>query len=91
VCIHLSSPSLPFLSGKGTLTYSNGDKYEGEWLDNKRHGFGTYWKHEAGKFRVEYNGTWVGGKKQGFGVFYNAAGERYEGEWAANKRWGGTS
>lgn len=70
------------------MTYANGDKYEGEWLDNKRHGFGTYWKREAGKFRVEYNGTWVQGKKQGFGVHYNAAGERYEGEWLGNRRHG---
>jgi hypothetical protein len=36
-------------TGKGTLTYSNGDKYEGEWLDNKRHGFGTYWVHALGR------------------------------------------
>ena len=27
--------------GQGTFTYSDGDKYEGEWKDGKKHGLGT--------------------------------------------------
>ncbi len=26
----------------GTATFASGDKYDGEWKDNKRHGQGTY-------------------------------------------------
>ena len=36
------------------MTYLNGDKYEGDWVENKRHGFGTYFKLERGRHRVEY-------------------------------------
>ena len=28
------------MHGKGTYFYSNGDKYEGEWREDKRHGKG---------------------------------------------------
>ena len=29
-------------TGKGKMTYPNGDKYVGEWKDAKKHGQGTY-------------------------------------------------
>ncbi len=29
-------------NGKGIYHYSNGDKYVGEWLDDKFHGLGAY-------------------------------------------------
>ena len=70
------------------MTYLNGDKYEGDWVENKRHGFGTYFKLERGRHRVEYHGTFVEGKREGFGVFFSPEGERYEGEWTASKRHG---
>ena len=41
------------MSGKGTYTFSNGEKYVGEFKDNKFNGQGTYSKD--GK---EYTGTW---------------------------------
>jgi len=28
--------------GQGTFTYPNGEKYEGEWKNGKKHGHGTY-------------------------------------------------
>ena len=28
--------------GQGTMTYGNGDKYVGEWINDKKHGQGTY-------------------------------------------------
>lgn len=40
--------------GKGTLTYGNGDSYEGEFLNNMRHGYGKlfYSNNEY------YSGSW---------------------------------
>ncbi|KAL2099962.1 hypothetical protein ACEWY4_004356 [Coilia grayii] len=43
----------------------NGDKYTGEWLDNKKHGKGTQvWK----KSGVIYDGDWKHGKRDGYGT-----------------------
>ena len=30
------------MSGQGTLTFANGEKYDGEFLDGRRNGYGTY-------------------------------------------------
>ena len=39
-------------------------KYEGEWLDNQKHGRGTQWVRRDGKLRKQYTGDWVHGTKQ---------------------------
>ena len=39
----------------GTYTWENGDKYVGDWLNNKSHGKGTYTWKNGGK----YVGDWV--------------------------------
>ena len=31
------------MEGKGILLYSNGDKFDGEWKDNKKDGNGIYY------------------------------------------------
>jgi hypothetical protein len=40
------------------VTYKNGDKYGGEWQDGKRHGNGTLWVLQEGKYKVRYSGDW---------------------------------
>lgn len=30
------------INGRGKLSYHNGDEYDGEWLDGRMHGHGTY-------------------------------------------------
>ena len=30
------------MEGKGTLTFLNGEKYQGKWKDNKKNGQGIY-------------------------------------------------
>ena len=56
------------------MTWPNGDRYDGEWFEGKKHGFGTVWRCEHGKHRVEYNGTWVHNKRDGYGVMHNEKG-----------------
>ncbi len=51
--------------GFGIQIYKNGDKYEGMWEQNKRHGQGTYWKHIGGKLKREYTGDWVEDERHG--------------------------
>ena len=38
--------------------YKNGDKYEGDWANDLRHGLGTLWIYKGGKYVVRYNGEW---------------------------------
>ena len=69
----------------GTLTWSDGDKYVGEWKDDKKHGQGTLTvgnlgnqgKHAGDK----YVGEWRDDKYHGQGTFTYADGIVKEGIW----------
>ena len=71
--------------GFGIQIFANGDKYEGLWAGNKRHGQGTYWKNEGGKLRREYTGDWFEDKRHGRGTFFYKAGDRFDGYWSLGK------
>jgi len=47
------------------MTYYNGDIYEGNWVDGKKQGQGTY-RNKKGEF---YEGYWVNGKMEGKGIY----------------------
>jgi len=55
-------------SGKGVAIYANGDVYDGEWRDNKRHGLGEFYPSAVDN--VVYKGHWENGLKSGKGVSY---------------------
>eukprot|EP00984_Skeletonema_dohrnii_P016927 scaffold7611_cov79-Skeletonema_dohrnii-CCMP3373.AAC.2 len=82
-------------TGKGTITYDNGDLYKGEFQDTEPHGVGkmTYkdgrvcegtWK--SGK--IVYEGELVDGKPHGRGKEIHSNGDVYEGEWKNGLRQG---
>ena len=49
-----------------TISYSNGDTYQGSLIDGKKSGTGTYiWK--SGSW---YNGEWANGTMNGLGTYY---------------------
>lgn len=80
--------------GPSTTVWQNGDRYEGEWVDDKKYGRGTMvWANGN-----RYEGEWVGDKKyrrgtlvwangnryvmqNGRGKMTKASGDWYEGEW----------
>mmetsp|Transcript_9362 Transcript_9362/g.13939 ORF Transcript_9362/g.13939 Transcript_9362/m.13939 type:complete len:289 (-) Transcript_9362:35-901(-) len=75
--------------GKYTHYIRNGDsflkeEYEGEWLDDKMHGYGVY-KYLSG---AVYEGQFVEGKHHGRGVYYFANGAKYEGNWESHRMHG---
>ncbi len=55
-------------------TYDNGDRYEGEWKNGKKHGKGTMDYANGNK----YTGIWVNDNRAGQGVFTWTNGNRYE-------------
>ena len=69
---------------KGTKNFPNGDKYEGEWKNNKIHGQGTY-TYANGK---KYSGEYKDGQANGQGIYLGANGARYSGEWKDDKMHG---
>lgn len=59
------------------VTFKNGAKYIGEWLGNKKHGFGIQqWTDGA-----RYEGEWKLNKACGKGKFWHVDGDIFEGEW----------
>ncbi len=64
--------------GKGTMTYSNGSIYEGEWKDDQRCGIGELRKSSVAN-SSSYKGEWRDDKLNGQGTF-NDNYTSYEGE-----------
>ena len=61
------------MHNKGTYHYSNGDRYEGEWRDDKRHGKGVVtYAGPNGTVQEKYEGDWVDGKMHGWGKYFYA-------------------
>ena len=69
----------------GTYTYTNGDKYVGEFKNGKRHGQGTLTYPDGDKYVGEYKDN----KRHGQGTYTYGpnsewAGDKYVGEWKDN-------
>lgn len=66
-------------TGFGKMIFPNGDIYEGEWLEDKIHGEGSYTYKKSGDI---YSGSWSNGKKCGQGRYeYAADSSQLVGEW----------
>lgn len=72
------------LKGKGTFYYDNGDRYEGEFIKDLRHGIGTM--HYANGDC--YEGDWKYNKKTGRGRLIKPDGSLFEGWWLFDKKEG---
>jgi hypothetical protein len=69
----------------GEYTWKSGNKYVGDWKNNKMHGLGTFYFKKSGD---EYDGDWKNNKKHGFGTFYWNNGDKYVGNYLNNNRHG---
>ena len=69
----------------GTFNYTSGNKYVGEWKDDKRHGQGTFTYAAGDKYVGEFKDNLFHG--QGTYTYY-ASGDKYVGEWKDDKRHG---
>ena len=71
-------------SGQGSITWKNGDSYEGEFVSDKLSGNGVY-TFQSGDV---YEGEFVDGKKHGKGKYTAFDGSYYEGEFENDLRHG---
>lgn len=78
----LNPDGLP--EGQGTILYPNGDRYEGQWLNGKKHGQGTM-TYANGNV---YTGQYENGLKHGKGTFTYTNQDVYEGEFQQGKKEG---
>ena len=51
-------------NGRGRMTHSNGDIYEGSWKDDKAHGFGIF----IDSSNAKYEGFWLDDLQHGQGI-----------------------
>ncbi len=65
------------IQGEYRVTYQNGEVYEGQYVDERRHGIGEYHFLDGSIYEGEY----FKNKRQGFGVFTILDKSVYEGEW----------
>ena len=52
----------------GTYYFLNGDRYEGNYLKDRREGTGTYYWASGDR----YEGEWLNDKRNGYGVLYGS-------------------
>jgi hypothetical protein len=67
--------------GKGLKTWANGDRYEGDFYEERIEGFGTYTFGRGPWAGETYTGEYVGGRRHGHGVYRWASGDLYSGPW----------
>jgi hypothetical protein len=64
------------MNGKGTYQFVNGNKYEGEWIDDFKSGYGVL--HYANG--EKYEGFWENDKAHGKGTLTYIHGDKYVGD-----------
>lgn len=80
------TPTAPPASGRADYTYANGDEYEGEFRQGKRHGFGVYVEFVT---KNQYEGDWADDQRHGKGILSSKCnGYIYDGEWQHDMRCG---
>lgn len=78
--------TLTGLTGPASVVYPSGDKYDGDMVEGKRHGKGTYYERATGN---KYEGEWKDDMRHGRGVLTSGASDFiYDGEWVGDKRTG---
>ena len=74
--------SPPFNNCYGEWKFENGNRYSGEWANNKKNGQGTLFFPDGDK----YIGKFRDDQYNGYGIYSWADGQKYAGQWANDKR-----
>lgn len=69
--------------GKGIKTWPSGDRYEGDFADDRKEGMGKYfWGPRGASSGESYSGAYVNDQRHGEGEYAWPSGDRYSGPWA---------
>jgi hypothetical protein len=68
--------------GGGSYWYPNGSRYEGQFIENMRSGWGTMFYADGERQNGIYEGEWLQGEANGKGAFYFASGKIEMGKYA---------
>ena len=69
--------------GKGVKSWPEGDRYEGDFVDDQKEGFGTYiWSTRGSSAGERYTGAYRADRRNGFGTYTWPNGDVYAGPWA---------
>jgi len=78
--------------GKGAKTWPWGDRYEGEFVDDRKQGKGMYvWGPGSPWAGERYVGDYMDDRRHGRGTYYWPTGDRFEGLWKQDGRYGYTA
>jgi hypothetical protein len=68
--------------GNGVKTWASGDRYDGEFVNDRMEGVGSYsWGRNSPWMREHYTGDFLNDQRHGFGVYEWPSGDRYAGPW----------
>lgn len=67
--------------GHGVKTWPNGDRYEGEFVDERKQGFGIYVFGRGPWAGERYRGDYFNDQRHGHGVYRWSSGDLYTGPW----------
>ena len=69
--------------GRGIKAWPSGDRFEGEVIDDRREGSGTYvWSPRGPSAGERYTGGYRADRRHGFGTYTWPGGDAYAGPWA---------
>ena len=71
--------------GKGVKSWPNGDRYEGEFVEDRKEGKGTYVYGRGPWAGERYAGEWAADRRQGVGTYRWPFGDLYSGPWEADR------
>ena len=74
--------------GKGVKTWPNGDRYAGDFVEDRKEGVGTYAFGRGPWAGERYEGEFFNDRRHGHGVYRWASGDVYSGPWEADRATG---
>lgn len=71
--------------GKGIKTWRDGDSYDGQFVDDRTQGYGTYIWGSGTHAGERYTGEFLKDRRNGFGTYAWPDGEVYRGQWSNDR------